>query len=85
MKVALFHNPKAGNGTFKVSDFVRSIESAGHKVLYVSIKAKDWREAFSEPIDRVIIAGGDGSVSRISPWLAARGLPFFHPSSRHRQ
>ena len=77
MKVALFHNPKAGNGTFKVSDFVRSIESAGHKILYVSIKAKEWREAFCEPIDRVIIAGGDGSVSRISPWLAARGLPFF--------
>ncbi|HYZ73070.1 MAG TPA: diacylglycerol kinase family protein [Chthoniobacterales bacterium] len=76
MKVALFHNPKAGNGTFKVSDFVRSIENAGHKVLYVSIKAKDWREAFCEHIDRVIVAGGDGSVSRISPWLAARSLPF---------
>jgi diacylglycerol kinase (ATP) len=76
MKVALFHNPKAGNGTFKVSEFVRAIETAGHKVLYVSIKTKDWQQAFCEPIDRVIIAGGDGSVSRLSPWLAARGLPF---------
>lgn len=24
----------------------------------------------------MIIAGGDGSVSRVAPWLAARGLPF---------
>jgi len=76
MNVALFHNPKAGNATFKASELVRQIESAGHKVLYVSIKEKDWRQAFGEPIDRVIIAGGDGSVSRIAPWLAARGLPF---------
>ncbi|HEX6566284.1 MAG TPA: diacylglycerol kinase family protein [Chthoniobacterales bacterium] len=76
MNVALFHNPKAGNATFKASEFVRQIEGAGHKVLYVSIKDKDWQRAFGEPIDRVIVAGGDGSVSRIAPWLAARGLPF---------
>ena len=76
MRIALVHNPKAGNGTFKVSEFVRQIESAGHKVLYVSIKEKDWPKIFGELIDRVIIAGGDGSVSRIAPWLAARRLPF---------
>jgi len=46
MKIALFHNPKAGNGTSKVSEIVRQIESAGHKVLYVSIKEQDWEEAF---------------------------------------
>jgi diacylglycerol kinase family enzyme len=76
MRIALIHNPKAGNGTFKVSKFVRQIESAGHKVLYVSIKERDWPKIFGELIDRVIIAGGDGSVSRIAPWLAARRLPF---------
>jgi diacylglycerol kinase family enzyme len=76
MRIALVHNPKAGNGTFKVSEFVRQIESAGHKVLYVSIKEEDWPKIFGELVDRVIIAGGDGSVSRIAPWLAARRLPF---------
>jgi diacylglycerol kinase (ATP) len=76
MRVALFHNPKAGNGTFKISDLVQRIESDGHSVLYVSIKEKDWHQAFGNPIDRAIIAGGDGSVSRIAPWLAARALPF---------
>jgi diacylglycerol kinase (ATP) len=76
MRIALVHNPKAGNGTFRVSEFVRQIESAGHKVLYVSIKEKDWPKIFGELVDRVIIAGGDGSVSRVAPWLAARRLPF---------
>jgi diacylglycerol kinase (ATP) len=76
MKIALLHNPKAGNGTFKVSEFVRQIERAGHQVLYVSIKEKDWPKAFGQPLDRVIIAGGDGSVSRAAPWLVARRLPF---------
>ena len=76
MKVALLHNPKAGNGTFKVSEFARRIESAGHQVLYVSIKEKDWPKAFGEPLDRVIVAGGDCSVSRAAPWLVARRLPF---------
>jgi diacylglycerol kinase (ATP) len=76
MRIALVHNPKAGNGTFKVSEFVRQIENAGHKVLYVSIKEKDWPKIFGELVDRVIIAGGDGSVSRVAPWLAARRLPF---------
>ena len=76
MKVALLHNPKAGNGTFKVSELVREIEKAGHQVLYVSIKEKAWPKAFGEPLDRVIVAGGDGSVSRAAPWLVARSLPF---------
>ena len=76
MKVALLHNPKAGNGTFKVSGLVRQIEKAGHQVLYVSIKEKAWPKAFGEPLDRVIVAGGDGSVSRAAPWLVARSLPF---------
>ncbi|MBV8483884.1 MAG: hypothetical protein JO077_13590 [Verrucomicrobia bacterium] len=76
MRIALFHNPKAGNGTFKISDLVQRIESDGHRVLYVSIKEKDWHQAFGKPIDRAIIAGGDGSVSRLAPWLAARAVPF---------
>jgi len=76
MRIALVHNPKVGNRTFRVSEFVRQIENTGHKVLYVSIKGEDWPTIFGELVDRVIIAGGDGSVSRIAPWLAARRLPF---------
>jgi ABC-type uncharacterized transport system substrate-binding protein len=52
MRIALLHNPKAGNGTFRVSKFVRQIEKAGHKVVYASIKQNDWQDVFAEPVDR---------------------------------
>jgi diacylglycerol kinase family enzyme len=76
MKIALFHNPAAGNAMLKGSKLVRQFENAGYEVLYVSIKGKDWERAFREPIDRAVIAGGDGTVSRLAPWLAGRNIPF---------
>ena len=42
----------------------------------LSIKEEDWEKALSEPVDRVVIAGGDGTVSRLAPWLAGRKIPF---------
>jgi diacylglycerol kinase (ATP) len=76
MKVALFHNPGAGKAALKGRKLVRQLEYAGHEVLYVSIKGKDWEGAFRESVERAIIAGGDGTVSRLAPWLAGRKIPF---------
>jgi diacylglycerol kinase (ATP) len=76
MKVALFHNPGAGKAMLKGRKLVRQLEYAGHEVLYVSMKTKDWERAFRESMDRAIIAGGDGTVSRLAPWLAGRNIPF---------
>ena len=76
MKIALFHNPRAGNSMLNAKKLVRQFESARYEVLYASIKEKDWEKTLSEPVDRVVIAGGDGTVSRLAPWLAGRKLPF---------
>ena len=76
MKIALFHNPGAGTAMLKGRKLVRQLENAGYEVLYVSIKRKDWERVFREPIERAIIAGGDGTVSRLAPWLAGRNIPF---------
>jgi diacylglycerol kinase (ATP) len=76
MKVALLHNPGAGKAMLKGRKLVRQLEYAGHQVLYVSIKGKDWQRVFGESIERAIIAGGDGTVSRLAPWLAGRNIPF---------
>jgi diacylglycerol kinase (ATP) len=76
MKIALFHNPRAGSAALKISELVRQFENAGYDVLYRSIKEKHWEGAFREPIDRVVIAGGDGTVSRLAPWLAGRNTAF---------
>jgi len=76
MKVALFHNPGAGKAMLKGRKLVRQLEYAGHQVLYVSIKGRDWQRVFGESIERAIIAGGDGTLSRLAPWLAGRNIPF---------
>jgi diacylglycerol kinase family enzyme len=76
MKIALFHNPKAGNAVLNANQLVRQFENARYEVFYVSIEEEDWEKAVSEPVDRVVIAGGDGTVSRLAPWLAGRKIPF---------
>jgi diacylglycerol kinase (ATP) len=76
MKIALFHNPRAGNTMLNAKKLVRQFESARHEVVYASTEEKDWEKALSEPVERAVIAGGDGTVSRLAPWLAARKLPF---------
>ncbi|MGA8655563.1 MAG: diacylglycerol kinase family protein [Chthoniobacterales bacterium] len=51
-------------------------EHAGYEVHYASIKERDWEKAFTEPCDRIVIAGGDGTISRLAPWLAGKETPF---------
>lgn len=76
MLIALFHNSNAGRGRFNPSPFIRQLQDSGQRVLYVPIDKKGWEEVFGECIDRAVIAGGDGTVSRLAPWLAARKIPF---------
>ena len=76
MKIALFHNPRAGNAMLKANKLVRQFEKARYEILYASIKEEEWEKTLSEPVDRVVIAGGDGTVSRLAPWLAGRKIPF---------
>jgi diacylglycerol kinase (ATP) len=72
MKIAVFHNPGAGERALDGNQLIRLFVEAGHDVLYVPTQQKGWESAFRNPIDRAVIAGGDGTVSR----LAARHIPF---------
>ena len=76
MHIALFHNPGAGERALDGNQLIRLFAEAGHEVLYVPTQQKGWESAFRNPIDRAVIAGGDGTVSRLAPWLAARNIPF---------
>jgi len=76
MKIALFHNAGAGDRRFDGNQLIRLFAEAGYDVLYVPIQQKGWELGFRNPIDRAVIAGGDGTVSRLAPWLAARSIPF---------
>jgi diacylglycerol kinase (ATP) len=76
MKIALFHNPVAGDRAFDGNQLIRLFAEAGHDVLYVPTQKKGWEPLFRNPIGRAVIAGGDGTVSQLAPWLAARHIPF---------
>jgi len=76
MKIALFHNPSAGDRSLDGSQLIRHFVEAGYDVTYVATNQKGWESAFKQPIDRAVIAGGDGTVSRLAPWLAATKIPF---------
>ena len=60
----------------KGSKLTRQFQKAGYDVLYTSIMESDWEEAFTEPVDRIVVAGGDGTISRVAQWLAGRKTPF---------
>jgi diacylglycerol kinase (ATP) len=76
MRIALFHNPNAGDRSLEGSQLIRYFVEAGYDVAYVATDQKGWESAFKDPIDRAVIAGGDGTVSRLAPWLAATKIPF---------
>ncbi len=76
MKIALIYNPDAGMGQLEIDDLKSLFTAAGYELLSVSTKNRQWHRLLSEPLSRVVIAGGDGTVRKIVPLLAERNIPF---------
>ena len=64
MKVALVHNPSAGDGDLEAGELRRMIEARGHVVEEFEKESKDVRRAIESAPDILAIAGGDGTVGR---------------------
>jgi hypothetical protein len=62
MKIALFHNPKAGSAEFKITQLISQLEDAGYDVLYESIKEKGKEPFASQLIERLSLAETGRSV-----------------------
>lgn len=75
MHVILIHNPEAGEGHPTPAELQSAIEAAGHEVRYASTKEPGWELALDRPADLVMTAGGDGTVAKLVPKLAGRGVP----------
>jgi diacylglycerol kinase (ATP) len=75
VRITLIHNPNAGGGASTGRELKKLLESAGHDVRYQSAKKGGWKEALKKPADLVVVAGGDGTVARVTRRMAGRGVP----------
>jgi diacylglycerol kinase (ATP) len=76
MQVTLIHNPGAGSTRKKHAEgLVAMLRGAGHEVRYQSSKDDDWDKVLEAPADVVVVAGGDGTVSRVAKRLVGAGVP----------
>src|SRR5207237_2725401 len=71
MRILLVHNPKAGSEEHEGEDFIKALKRAGHKATYQSSKKKGIMKALKKKIDLVLVAGGDGTVSKVARRLVA--------------
>lgn len=76
MRVALIHNPGAGeDDQLGVEGLQKLIRAAGHQVVHRSSHDPGWPAVLNEGIDAVAVAGGDGTVGSIAKKLIGRGVP----------
>ena len=70
-KANLLHNPTAGEKDFSKDELVAHIIEGGFDCSYNSVKKKGWDD-FSVDTDFLVIAGGDGTVRRVTKELLSR-------------
>lgn len=76
MRVTLIHNPGAGKqGHDDGEKLVAMLAEHGHDVRYRSSKEDGWKKALKKPADLVVVAGGDGTVARVTRRMVGRGVP----------
>jgi diacylglycerol kinase family enzyme len=76
VRVTLIHNPGAGRQRGDdAGRLVGLLEAAGHQVRYQCAEEKGWKKGLREPADLVVVAGGDGTVGRVTRRMAGRGVP----------
>src|SRR3954464_279627 len=75
MRITLMHNPKAGNGGHGKKALVAALKKSGHRVVYQSTKKNDYKKALKKSTDLVLVAGGDGTVTKVGRELIDSGVP----------
>jgi diacylglycerol kinase family enzyme len=76
MRITLIHNPGAGRQRRGEAKKLRQLlVEHGHKVRYRSAKEDGWKRALKKEADLVVVAGGDGTVAKVTRRMVGRGLP----------
>jgi diacylglycerol kinase family enzyme len=75
MQATLIHNAGAGDGNLSRDELVALLDAAGLAATCVDSKAPDLAAALNQPVDLVVVAGGDGTVLRVVAQLAHPEVP----------
>lgn len=75
MRVTLIHNPGAGKQAMTAKGLRKMLAAQGHEVRYQSAREQGWKKALKKPADLVVVAGGDGTVGRVTRRMVGRGVP----------
>ncbi|TXK51551.1 hypothetical protein FVR03_03205 [Pontibacter qinzhouensis] len=74
-RVTLLHNPGAGFEQYTPEELIHELKKKGYDVHYASTKEDDYEQYLHAPGELVIVAGGDGTVQKISKYLVGRDIP----------
>jgi diacylglycerol kinase family enzyme len=76
VRVTLIHNPAAGReGAGDARKLEKLLRGFGHKVRYHSSKEKGLRRVLRKDADVVAVAGGDGTVARVTRRMVGSDTP----------
>ncbi|HEV7478467.1 MAG TPA: diacylglycerol kinase family protein [Burkholderiales bacterium] len=76
MRVTLIHNPAAGReGAGDARKLEKLLRRFGHDVRYHSSKDKGLRRILKKRADLVAVAGGDGTVGKVTRRMVSRDVP----------
>ena len=76
MRALLVHNPSAGSGHPDRDELLGLLEHAGFSARYFSSKDDDFKGALTQgDAEIVIVAGGDGTVSKVARTMPDRTIP----------
>jgi diacylglycerol kinase (ATP) len=76
VRVTLVHNPGAGRqGAGDAAKLREFLAGQGYDVRYQSAKDEDWKSSLKKPADMVVVAGGDGTVAKVTRRMVGRGIP----------
>jgi diacylglycerol kinase family enzyme len=76
VRITLIHNPGAGRqGAHDAAKLEAFLAEQGYDVRYQSAKEEDWKKALKKPADMIVVAGGDGTVAKVTRRMVGRGIP----------
>jgi diacylglycerol kinase (ATP) len=74
-RAKLLHNPKAGEGEYSEKKLTKLLTRAGYDCSYSSTKQSGWDKITAGEFDRVVVAGGDGTVRKVAKILLDQDTP----------